>query len=247
MFQDNEHLIDTGIQDSEHLIDVGIKDKENLYHLDTSGDFDKQELDCDYNQSLDGQLLGATSIPGLEIIPDFISSIEQAQLLKVIDSKPWNGNGKEPNAELRRRTQQYGYLFLFKSRTISHRLPVPVEFDHILNKLRVFNRFDHLVVNEYLVGQGIMPHVDAKLFGECICVLSMLSDCVITFTSLDNGMDYRFLLPSKSLMVMRRDSRYLYKHGIGKDLVEQVNGLTLHRERRVSITFRTICECVQGY
>ena len=242
MFPFNEQLIHVGIQDSKHLIDVEVQEKQNLCNLDTSSGIAKHEIDCDCNQTLDAQLLGAISIPGLEIIPDFISSTEQVQLLEFIDSKPWNGNGTEPNAELRRRTQQYGYLFLFKSRTISHKLPVPVEFDHILNKLLVYDRFDHLVVNEYLAGQGIMPHVDAKLFGECICVLSMLSDCVITFTNLECGMNYRFLLPSKSLMVMRGDSRYLYKHGIGKDLVEQFNGLTIYRERRVSITFRTICE-----
>jgi hypothetical protein len=38
------------------------------------------------------------------------------------------------------------------------------------------------------------------------------------------------------------DARYKYKHAISKDLIETVvdSGVTIHREKRISFTFREI-------
>lgn len=46
-------------------------------------------------------------------------------------------------------------------------------------------------------------------------------------------------LARRSMLVMTGDARYLYKHSISKDLVETSSeGVTVHRDRRVSFTFR---------
>jgi len=59
-------------------------------------------------------------------------------------------------------------------------------FDFVTNRLlerKIYKTSPNsIIVNEYEVGQGIMPHVDApKLFGPTITALSLLSDCVMTF------------------------------------------------------------------
>lgn len=53
-----------------------------------------------------------------------------------------------------------------------------------------------------------------------------------------NADAYR-ILARRSMLVMTGDARYLYKHSISKDLVESSSeGVTVHRDRRVSFTFR---------
>ena len=44
----------------------------------------------------------------------------------------------------------------------------------------------------------------------------------------------------RSLLVMTRSSRFDYKHSISKDAIEYYNGEEIIRDRRVSLTFRTI-------
>ncbi|CAG8447430.1 10618_t:CDS:2 [Rhizophagus irregularis] len=72
------------------------------------------------------------------------------------------------------------------------------------------------IINEYQAGQGIMPHTDSpEIFGPVI-------------------------LKPRSLLVMTKSSRFDYKHSISKDAIEYYNGEEIKRDRRVSLTFRTI-------
>ena len=101
---------------------------------------------------------------GLHIINEFLSNDEEERLISFLDDQTWNGNGVEPNGELKRRTLQFGPLFLFKSRTIDlHHSSTGMPF--ILSALigRIVkegffntpdNDINHLVVNEYEKGQG---------------------------------------------------------------------------------------------
>lgn len=73
------------------------------------------------------------------------------------------------NGELRRRTQQYGYMFSFQQRTIIGRgAPLPAYCGTLLERVRtatadgglheVLDKVPHLdllIVNEYLCGQGV--------------------------------------------------------------------------------------------
>ena len=52
------------------------------------------------------------NISGLRYIPNFISAAQSAELLERIDKQDWQ-------AELRRRVQHYGYIYDYRSRTIS--------------------------------------------------------------------------------------------------------------------------------
>ncbi|KAJ2998082.1 hypothetical protein HDV02_004907 [Globomyces sp. JEL0801] len=147
---------------------------------------------------------------GLHVIPNFISNQEEHDLMEFLDSQKWNGLGIAPNPELKRRTQQYGYLFSYRYRQIqSDQTQLPEPFLPLLSKFNAHkyylqNQYNHLVINEYEKNQGIMPHIDApKIFGATIASLSMLSDCVMTFTEKqDESIEYKVHLPRYSVIVM---------------------------------------------
>ncbi|KAL7320935.1 hypothetical protein PS15m_000768 [Mucor circinelloides] len=150
-----------------------------------------------------------------------------------------------PNPELKRRTQQYGHLFSYRYRKVLEEygpLPGFTDFlvDRIMDNKWMPNKPNHLLVNEYNPGQGIMPHVDAPaLFGAAILSLSLLSECIMKFTCEDQSID--IILPRRSLAILTGDARYKFKHGISKDLIETTDsGITIERDKRISFTFREI-------
>ncbi|KFH67418.1 hypothetical protein MVEG_06150 [Podila verticillata NRRL 6337] len=185
------------------------------------------------------------TIPGLEVILDFITEEEEQQLITELDAGHWAGRGIEPNPEMKRRHQHYGGVFSYRlRRVVGDMEKLPGMFDFITERLlqrRIYDRSPNsIIVNEYEAGQGIMPHVDApKLFGKTITALSLLSACVMTFQHVkDPSQIYHIHLPQRSLVVMNGSSRYDFKHSISKDLIEHVDGLEIVRARRVSITYR---------
>lgn len=143
-------------------------------------------------------------IPGLKLILEFVDAAEEHLLINSIDARPWSGIGIpcvslrftcsllcRPNAELKRRTQMYGFLFSYRSRRVEQCLG---EFpDFILPlKTRISSYTvqppNMLLINEYKMGQGIMPHVDAvDVFDEEIAALSLLSPCIMRFTSVNES------------------------------------------------------------
>ena len=56
--------------------------------------------------------------PGAIYIPEFLTSAEEALLVKEFDARPWFGKGISPNPELRRCTQHYGHIFSYRSRSV---------------------------------------------------------------------------------------------------------------------------------
>ncbi|KAF9428369.1 hypothetical protein BGZ94_002631 [Podila epigama] len=185
------------------------------------------------------------TVPGLEIIHEFITEDEEHMLITQLDAGRWSGKGIEPNPEMKRRHQHYGGVFSYRLRRVVGEMEkLPGMFDFLTQRLldrQIYEKSPNsIIVNEYEAGQGIMPHVDApKLFGKTITALSMLSDCVMTFQHVkEPSLVQRVHLPRRSLVVMNGASRYEFKHSISKDLVEYVNDLEIVRSRRVSITYR---------
>ncbi|KAI7901193.1 uncharacterized protein BX663DRAFT_515217 [Cokeromyces recurvatus] len=187
-------------------------------------------------------------IPGLHLILDAVTEKEEEELILAADKGTWCGLGIGPNPELKRRTQQYGHLFSYRYRKVIEEygpLPKFIDFfiDRIIESKWMSNKPNHLLINEYNPGQGIMPHIDAPaLFGPAILSLSLLSDCIMKFTDTDDHVSIDIVLPRRSLAILTGDARYKYKHGISKDLIETTSSgeITIHRERRISFTFREI-------
>lgn len=227
-------------------------------------------------------------IPGLIYIPDFITRDEEILLLKEIKSEyKWD-------TTLSRRTAQFGFKYDYSRSTKPEPIrPFTTKIAELVNKIIIRltkimsndlveskksnnNRtleqdleFDQCIVNEYLPGQGITPHVDhAEYFGGIIASLTVNSGCVMSFkpsTKYNNSRqsdksnvknvkkDISFYLEPRSLVVLTGESRYGWTHEIPKKKNDDITNVsnvkidkinsknkTIPRGTRYSYTVRTV-------
>lgn len=181
------------------------------------------------------------SIPGLTLVDDYLSEAQSFELIQHIDTQPWL-------SQLRRNVQHYGYAYDYKRRTVDpsmHLGELPAWLKSLTEQLHHEGYFeeipDQCIVNEYHPGQGIGAHVDCEpCFGEIIASISLLSMTIMQFTSLPKKRKVNFALYPGSLLVMRGEARYQWKHGIPARLTDVIDGTVYRRSRRISITFRNI-------
>ena len=124
-----------------------------------------------------------------------------------------------------------------------------------LAALDIFPRLpNHVLVNEYKPGQGIMPHTDGPLYTPVIATISLQAHTVIDFQDA-HGDAPRFsvLLQPRSLFLVA-DALYTGLHGIAErttDVLDEkvvnlhackevVVGQQLERGVRVSLTIRNV-------
>jgi len=98
---------------------------------------------------------------------------------------------------------------------------------------------DQLIINEYNPGQGINKHVDrVDIFDNYIYSLSLGSDCVMTFEKAENQIQKH--LKRRSLLIISDDARYKWTHAIVARKTDLIGDKKIERDRRISLTFRTI-------
>lgn len=185
-----------------------------------------------------------TSIPGLIIIPDFLTPEEEKSLLQEIDSLSWN-------TSLKRRTQHYGYEYSYTSKTTG--IPAPPFPKSVLEMAKKLDSFfgtsngtpiipNQCIINEYLRGQGINPHIDSTSFGPVVVSISLGNETVMEF--IKNNREERIVLPPRSLLLMMGEARYEWKHSIPARIgIKYPDNTTIKQPmnyRRVSLTFRTL-------
>ena len=183
-------------------------------------------------------LLSGNDIHGLGYLPNYITQEEETKLLGLIDEESWC-------YDLKRRVQHYGYKYDYKNRNIgpeSYLGELPEWLSALCVKLLHDGIFEMLpnqvIVNEYLPGQGIAAHIDCiPCFGKVICSLSLGSACIMDFTNIHK---ISKLLEPRSIVVMKSDARYLWKHSIAQRKSDNFNGIKNLRQRRVSLTFREV-------
>jgi alkylated DNA repair dioxygenase AlkB len=176
---------------------------------------------------------------GLALLEDFVSTVEADAFLKSVDDAPWR-------TDLLRRVQHYGYRYDYRARTIDRSMylgPLPEWTAPFMEKIQSTALFselpDQLIVNEYLPGQGITPHVDCvPCFGPVVVSLSLGSTCSMELSRAGSSID--ILLPLRSLLVLSGEARFHWKHGIRARRSDTYNGVRHPRGRRVSFTFRKI-------
>ena len=150
----------------------------------------------------DCPLVPSETIPGLMLLPNFISTEQEYSLMSSVEKFPWDET-------LARRVQHYGFTFNYGLRAChSTAPPMPPQFKSIVNKLmqpldlngskttrvneKQYPATDPLIprnlcpnqctVNQYLPGQGIASHVDTHAaFDDAIISLSMGSGIVMEF------------------------------------------------------------------
>ena len=114
--------------------------------------------------------------------------------------------------------------------------PTPT-FDSIWEVLNPPFFPEQVIVNEYLPGQGIAPHVDSKdCFAETILSLSLGSQTTMIFENLQSKVKKSFILQPRSLLIMEDEAREFWAHSIPATVFDG----KIKRTRRVSLTFREI-------
>jgi alkylated DNA repair dioxygenase AlkB len=157
----------------------------------------------------------------LKCTPNYITEEQEHFLISKIDNQPWLN-------DLKRKVQHYGYKYDYRTRKITPDLKI----GSIPKWLQILPNFDQVIVNEYLCGQGITPHIDCiPCFGDTICSLSLLEPCEMV---LERGTEkHSIILEPRSLLTFQGEARYKWKHSISarKSIV---------KNRRVSVTFRMV-------
>jgi alkylated DNA repair dioxygenase AlkB len=178
-------------------------------------------------------------IPGLTYLPDFVDVATHDRLLKIIEEQPWLN-------DLQRRVQHYGYRYDYKARRVDPSMylgPLPDWVADIAERLHREGWFadgpDQLIVNEYQPGQGISKHVDCvPCFDHTVVSLSLGSACVM---ELANGKQIlALLLEPRSAVILQEDARYRWTHAVPARKKDILEGRTVVRSRRVSLTFRKV-------
>lgn len=181
----------------------------------------------------------ALKINGLRYIANWITPDEEAALISIIDQQPWITN-------LKRRVQHYGYRYDYKARNVTHDLylgALPEWLVSLAERLVTEGLFknipDQVIINEYIAGQGISPHIDCiPCFGETIASLSLGSPCIMDFSK--DSEKHALTLEPHSLLILSGNARYAWQHGIAGRKTDKHDGKTIHRTRRLSLTFRNV-------
>lgn len=180
--------------------------------------------------------------PGLQLHPGFLTAPEQANCVAQVDAAvdQWRN-------DLSRRVQHYGWRYDYKARLITPdmylgRLPdwLQALADRLYQETGVFDRPpEQVIVNEYQPGQGIGIHIDHKGFGPAIATISLLDDWSMEFSP--NWKDRTAAsLPQGSCLLLAGKARSHWQHAIEPRKTETGPGGTRRRQRRLSLTFRTV-------
>eukprot|EP00051_Salpingoeca_urceolata_P008734 m.108420 g.108420 ORF g.108420 m.108420 type:complete len:236 (-) comp15913_c2_seq2:139-846(-) len=203
----------------------------------------------------------AAAEPTVFYIPNFVDDTQAALLWRRIYEAPkpkWT-------TLARRRLQSWGGH-------TDHRglipQPLPPWLTPLMQRIDQMGAFfgeasNHVLVNEYLPGQGIMPHEDGPLFTPAIATVTLGSHCVLQFFRKDSREQpfCSLLLEPRSLVVIQ-DDMYGHLHGIAEvktdilddlvvnrdlcDMAKQDGRDELHRSTRVSLTIRHVPKVLKG-
>ena len=159
----------------------------------------------------------------------------ETQLLKWLESSElWSGVSTSKNA---RKVIHFGEAYKYRTNadTIAH--PIPSELEPLLD---IIQHREHLscIVNRYLPGQGIAPHIDdTKQFGPTIWCFTIGSGTQILFKR--PGSVIPMYVRPRSLYVMTGECRFQWSHSISSRKSDFIDGRKVRRGVRYSLTFRT--------
>ncbi|KAG0206614.1 Alpha-ketoglutarate-dependent dioxygenase alkB 6 [Mortierella sp. GBA30] len=178
--------------------------------------------------------------PSVYYIPDFITPAEEQVLVDKVLSAP-----KPKWVQLKnRRLQNWGGIVSAQGMIAE---PLPPWLTCLYPRLREAGVFEglastqqnpnHCLVNEYLAGQGIMPHTDGPAYLPTVATVSLSSHCVLDFYKIppmaekkndhdiaavpstekdvrSHEPEFSLLVQPRSLLVLKEDVYNNYMHGI---------------------------------
>ena len=195
-------------------------------------------------------------------VPNFITEEEESEIAKHVNNAPlpkWTQLSH-------RRLQNWGGIPHPKG-MIGEAIPRWLQkYVDKISSLDVFEEGklpNHVLINEYLPGQGIMAHTDGPLFHPIVTTINCGSHTLLDFYKrLDNSqpqqlkLEFSFLLERRSLLILQGDLYHNYLHSIAErdtDVIsrstiknlaicgeEFSEGETLQRDVRLSLTIRHV-------
>uniref|UniRef100_A0A0N4UEQ8 Fe2OG dioxygenase domain-containing protein n=1 Tax=Dracunculus medinensis TaxID=318479 RepID=A0A0N4UEQ8_DRAME len=163
--------------------------------------------------------------PTIRYIPNFITIEEEQLFLSEIYAAP-----KPKWQQLsHRRLQNWGGVW------------ISFAIDKLMSLADTFqpeNRPNHILINEYQPGQGIMAHTDGPAFYPLVATISLGSDLLIDYyhplnteVTISKGSRYvgSMFLQRRSLVLLSDEAYSHYLHGIDDRLVDQITDKVFNR------------------
>lgn len=181
---------------------------------------------------------------GYSCIKGFLNPRLCENLILKIDEYPWKYSGGPTS----RRVQHYGYRYDYKKRSVDvtdFLGDMPRFLDLVCQAAVQNNVFevkpDQVILNEYLPGQGISPHIDCQpCFQDTIGTITLGSGCLMNFRNVLTGELQERYLEVGDLHILKGESRYIWTHDIRQVKEDRYNGEIISRGRRISITLRNV-------
>lgn len=173
-------------------------------------------------------MTNVSQINGLKICKNAITAENQKTYMDILETYKWRD-------DLKRQTQHYGRRYNYVTRTlINDCLETPYLISEIAKLLTPYMNIipNQCIVNKYIKGERITPHIDAPCFGPIIITISLGSAMTMRFT---NGSQiYDLILDGGDMIILSEDARYKWKHELLADNNENF--------KRISLTYRTFDE-----
>ena len=146
----------------------------------------------------------------LWVIPDYITADLESSILD-------RGVASSLFTPLRgRNVQNHGGTVT--SSGLSDKTPLPQWLDIFSKRLFDEHIFplkpNHVLVNEYLPGDGIMPHTDGPAYYPIVSTLSLGSSAMLHFWDKSRTPEFSVFLPQRSLVIFIGDLYYEKLHSI---------------------------------
>uniref|UniRef100_A0A915BLG5 Fe2OG dioxygenase domain-containing protein n=1 Tax=Parascaris univalens TaxID=6257 RepID=A0A915BLG5_PARUN len=201
--------------------------------------------------------------PTIRYIRDFITPEEEELFLAEVYAAP------KPKWQqlLNRRLQNWGGIVGKKALISDDNIPHWLNF--AINKLMSLpdsfpasNRPNHVLINEYQPGQGIMAHTDGPAFYPLVSTISLGSDLFLDYyrpvcpqNTISKELRYvgSMLLERRSLILVTDEAYSYYLHEIDERLIDEITekvfnrciaqkeiGEKIDRKLRVSLTIRNV-------
>lgn len=171
--------------------------------------------------------LDVLSVPGLEYRRDFLSAVQESQLIRDIEGIPetaWERMVMRGRASSRR-VCCFGRRYLAQTHALASAPDAPLFLRQLRDQCAEAAAIpgvllEQMILSHYPPGPGIGAHVDAAVFGEPIIGVSLASGCVMEFENDALGRA-KLRLEPRSLFVLRGEARWQWRHRIRTVLAER--------------------------
>jgi alkylated DNA repair protein alkB family protein 6 len=200
------------------------------------------------------------SVPTVHYVPDVLSPADAALLVACVDHAAYADRWLQLK---KRRLQNWGGTPTWDD-GLRDAEPLPLYLAVLADRLVASGVFpsdkppNHVLVNDYAAGQGILPHTDGPAYWPQVATVSLLSSAIMRYSLRADGarVVQEVVLRPRSMVVTSGEAYHNYMHSIGEEMEERVGatgaplanaaaaaaeaGELIARDRRVSLTLRHV-------